>query len=203
MGFSPSPLRPVTFGRSAGTSAAVYSYRAKLGSGTMSVETKKLVLPEAPGHLTGPVKAWSQPVVIPTYPPQPPDVNPMFLEKRVYQGSSGKVYPLPFYNRISEEKVEQSWDALHIENQYIRVMVLPQLGGRIHVAMDKTNGYDFIYRQNVIKPALVGLSGPWPAAASSSTGPSTTAPAPSCRSTRTSNSIPTARARSGSASTTR
>ena len=40
-------------------------------------------------------------------------------------------------------------------------MILPEIGGRIHVAQDKTNGYDFIYRQNVIKPALVGLAGPW------------------------------------------
>jgi tetratricopeptide (TPR) repeat protein len=40
-------------------------------------------------------------------------------------------------------------------------MVLPEIGGRIHVGMDKTNGYDFFYRQNVIKPALVGLAGPW------------------------------------------
>ena len=40
-------------------------------------------------------------------------------------------------------------------------MILPELGGRIHVARDKTNGYDLIYRQDVIKPALVGLAGPW------------------------------------------
>ena len=39
-------------------------------------------------------------------------------------------------------------------------MVLPEIGGRIHVGLDKTNGYDFFYRQNVIKPALVGLAGP-------------------------------------------
>jgi len=53
------------------------------------------------------------------------------------------------------------WDAVHIENQYLRLMILPQLGGRIHVGRDKTNGYDFFYRQDVIKPALVGLAGPW------------------------------------------
>lgn len=100
-------------------------------------------------------------VVIPTYNTLPPDKNPMFLEKRVYQGSSGKVYPLPFYDRISEEKVERSWDAVHLENQFLKVMILPEIGGRIHIGQDKTNGYDFFYRQNVIKPALVGLAGPW------------------------------------------
>jgi len=100
-------------------------------------------------------------VVFPTYLPAPADKNPMFLEKRVYQGSSGKVYPLPFTDRIALQKTDYAWDAVHLENDFIRVMILPQLGGRIHVGQDKTNGYDFFYRQNVIKPALVGLAGPW------------------------------------------
>ncbi len=99
--------------------------------------------------------------MIPTYEPAAADKNPMFLEKRVYQGSSGRVYPLPIVDRISETKVEKTWEAVHIENEFVRVMVLPELGGRIHVGMDKTNQYDFFYRQNVIKPALVGLAGPW------------------------------------------
>jgi tetratricopeptide (TPR) repeat protein len=120
-----------------------------------------LQLPEAPAHLTGPVKAWRQPVSIETYTPQAPTPNPMFLETRVYQGSSGRVYPLPFFDRIATEPVPRLWDALHIENDFIRVMVLPELGGRIHIGYDKIAGYDFFYRQNVIKPALVGLAGPW------------------------------------------
>ncbi len=99
--------------------------------------------------------------VIPTYLPAPPDRHPMFLEKRVYQGSSGKVYPLPFTDRIAETKTDRAWKAIWLENDYLRLMVLPEIGGRIHVAHDKTNGYDFIYRQTVIKPALVGLAGPW------------------------------------------
>ncbi len=100
-------------------------------------------------------------VIIPTYRPFPGDKNPMFLEKRVYQGSSGQVYPLPFTNRIAEESVAQAWDAIVLENEFVEIMILPQIGGRIHAARDKTNGYDFFYRQEVIKPALVGLAGPW------------------------------------------
>src|SRR5215475_10440406 len=92
-------------------------------------------------------------VVIPTYMPAAPDKNPMFLEKRVYQGSSGKVYPLPFTDRVAEKPVQRHWKAVWIENAFLRVMVLPELGGRIHVMQDKTNGYDLIYRQSVIKPA--------------------------------------------------
>ncbi len=100
-------------------------------------------------------------VAIPTYMPALPDKNPMFLEKRVYQGSSGKVYPLPFTDRIAEKPVDRKWRAVWLENEFLRVMILPELGGRIHAILDKTNGYDLIYNQKVIKPALVGLAGPW------------------------------------------
>ena len=107
------------------------------------------------------VRAWEEKVVIPTYPVQPADPNPMFLEKRVYQGSSGRVYPNPFTDRVSDEKTDREYQAVFLENEYLRLMILPEIGGRIHIGQDKTNGYDFFYRQNVIKPALVGLLGPW------------------------------------------
>ena len=76
----------------------------------------------------GPVKAWSQAVIIPTY-ARAPDKNPMFLEKRVYQGSSGAVYPLPYIDRISDTKADRAWEAIHLENEFIRLMILPELGG--------------------------------------------------------------------------
>ena len=107
------------------------------------------------------VQAWEDSVVIPTYPAPAPDRNPMFLDKRVYQGSSGKVYPNPFTDRLSDYRVDKEYKAVHLENEYVRLMILPEVGGRIHIGQDKTNGYDFFYRQNVIKPALVGLLGPW------------------------------------------
>jgi len=107
------------------------------------------------------VRAWEDQVVIPTYPEQAPDKNPMFFEKRVYQGSSGKVYPNPITDRVSNERSEKAYKAVFLENEYVYLMMLPDIGGRIHIGQDKTNGYDFFYRQNVIKPALVGLLGPW------------------------------------------
>ena len=109
----------------------------------------------------GKVSAQAGTLILPTYLPAPPDRNPMFLEKRVYQGSSGRVYPLPFTDRIAEQPVDREWKAVWIENEYLRVLVLPEIGGRIHAILDKTNGYDLIYHQRVIKPALVGLAGPW------------------------------------------
>ena len=125
------------------------------------IQCFKLQLPDAPESEDGPVKAWEQPVTMRTWRPAQPDPNPLFLEKRVYQGSSGRVYPLPVIDRIETEPHEHVWKAVHLENEYVRFMVLPEIGGRIHVGLDKTNGYDFFYRQNVIKPALVGLAGPW------------------------------------------
>ena len=116
---------------------------------------------EAPASQKGPVKAWSQPLVLPTYEPAQAERNPMFLEKRVFQGSSGRVYPLPFIDRIESDPVDREWTAVYIENEHLLVIVLPELGGRIYAAIDKANGYDIIYRNHVIKPALVGLAGPW------------------------------------------
>lgn len=121
----------------------------------------KLELPQAPASECGPVKAWTQPVEMLTYQPANPDPNPLFLEKRVYQGSSGKVYPLPVIDYVETQPEMHSWQAVHLENEFLRLMVMPEIGGRIHVGLDKRTGYDFFYRQNVIKPALVGLAGPW------------------------------------------
>ncbi len=107
------------------------------------------------------VSAWEQTVVMPSYPAPPPDPNPMFLDRRVNQGASGRVYPNPFTDRVSDRKVDRSYRAVFLENEYLRLMLFPELGGRIQAATDKTNQYDFVYRQHVIKPALIGLFGSW------------------------------------------
>ncbi|MEG0902492.1 MAG: DUF5107 domain-containing protein, partial [Clostridia bacterium] len=106
-------------------------------------------------------EVWTEQITLPTYGIGKPDKNPMFLEKRVYQGSSGKVYPLPVVDKILDEKRDQTYQAVCLENDYLRVIILPELGGRIQRAYDKTNDYDFVYYNEVIKPALVGLTGPW------------------------------------------
>ena len=113
------------------------------------------------GRESGPVHCWEERVAIPTYPVQEADPNPMFFEKRVYQGSTGRVYPNPITDRVALEKVDATYKAVFLENEFIQLMILPEIGGRIHAGHDKTNGYDFFYRQHVIKPALVGLFGPW------------------------------------------
>jgi tetratricopeptide (TPR) repeat protein len=107
------------------------------------------------------VHAWRERITIPTYEAGQPDANPVFLEKRVYQGSSGAVYPYPVVESISDEKVARDYDAVWLENEYLKIMILPELGGRVQMALDKTNDYHFVYYNRVIKPALVGLAGPW------------------------------------------
>ncbi|NCC90464.1 MAG: DUF5107 domain-containing protein, partial [Spirochaetia bacterium] len=96
------------------------------------------------------VSCWTEMVTIPTYGVGKPEKNPMFFEKRVYQGSSGKVYPHQVIESISDEKEDVVYEAVFLENDYLRIMILPQLGGRIQRAYDKTIGYDFVYYNEVI-----------------------------------------------------
>lgn len=110
---------------------------------------------------TNSVRAWHERISIPTYEAGQPDPNPFFLEKRVYQGSSGAVYPYPVVESVSNQKAPRDYDTIFLENEYLKIMILPELGGRVQMALDKTNDYHFVYYNRVIKPALVGLAGPW------------------------------------------
>ena len=107
------------------------------------------------------VDIWQEKIIFPTYGTGAPDKNPMFFENRVYQGSSGVVYPNPVIEKIADEKTDKEYTALFLENKYLKIMILPEIGGRVHMAYDKIAGRHFIYYNQVIKPALVGLCGPW------------------------------------------
>ncbi|MGM9738203.1 MAG: DUF5107 domain-containing protein [Candidatus Cryptobacteroides sp.] len=106
-------------------------------------------------------KVWEEIVTIPTYGAGQPEKNPMFLENRVYQGSSGVVYPYPVIEKIEDTCEDRKYNAVFLENEYIKVMILPELGGRVQMAYDKIKQRHFVYYNSVIKPALVGLVGPW------------------------------------------
>ncbi|MDR0894414.1 MAG: DUF5107 domain-containing protein [Prevotellaceae bacterium] len=109
----------------------------------------------------GIVRAWEETVQLPTYETGTPEKNPIFLEKRVYQGSSGAVYPYQVIESVADEKHDRPYRAFFLENEYLKVMILPELGGRIQMAYDKVRSRHFVYYNQVIKPALVGLTGPW------------------------------------------
>ena len=103
-----------------------------------------------------------EPMVIPTYAPPEADIVPMFAETRVHQGTTGNPYPNRVVQQITHDKtIDKEYTVVRLENDYIRVIVLPELGGRIFEAYDKVNGYNFLYRQHVIKPAMIGAYGTW------------------------------------------
>ncbi|MDI1248451.1 MAG: DUF5107 domain-containing protein [Lacunisphaera sp.] len=99
--------------------------------------------------------------VIPTYQSGAPDPNPMFYFGRMSQGAEGRVYPYPLYNNLTDRKADQTYRLVYLENEYVKIGIAPGIGGRLFSALDKTNGYDYVYRQHVIKPALIGLIGAW------------------------------------------
>lgn len=109
----------------------------------------------------GAVKVWQETLSLPTWTTGEQDPNPMFLERRVYQGSSGAVYPYGVIDTLTGRREMRDYQAVWLENDFIRVMLLPELGGRIHRAYDKVMQRDFVYYNEVVKPALVGLVGPW------------------------------------------
>ena len=128
----------------------------------MNVKHNKVTAPSLTARAGGEsVKAWREIVTIPTYEIGKAEKNPIFLEKRVYQGSSGVVYPYPVIESIANEPTPHEWKVVFLENEYIKVMVMPELGGRIQMAYDKIKQRHFVYYNHVIKPALVGLTGPW------------------------------------------
>jgi tetratricopeptide (TPR) repeat protein len=100
-------------------------------------------------------------IVLPTYLAGEPERNPMFYFGRASQGAEGRVYPYPLYDTLTWEKVDRPYRLIYLENEHLRIGVLPEIGGRLFEGVDKSNGYHFIYRQHVIKPALIGLIGAW------------------------------------------
>jgi tetratricopeptide (TPR) repeat protein len=107
------------------------------------------------------VTARETTIILPTYEIGPAEPDPIFYSGRAYQGAKGPVYPYPLLDKLTDVKRDRTYRILYLENEYVRIGVLPEIGGRIFEAVDKTNGYDFVYRQHVIKPALIGMLGAW------------------------------------------
>ncbi|RPH46051.1 MAG: DUF5107 domain-containing protein, partial [Planctomycetota bacterium] len=115
----------------------------------------------APGTPGTGARIWEQDVTLPTYRVDAAGKNPRFYFGRAYQGAQGRVYPYRMQERLTEERLDKTYKAVFLENEYVRTSILPEIGGRIFTALDKTDGYDFIYRQTVVKPALIGMLGAW------------------------------------------
>jgi Domain of unknown function (DUF5107) len=111
--------------------------------------------------VTGQVKISEQTWVLPTYKVNPPDKNPMFFKGESYQGASKYIYPYALNDMISNDKSNQPWKALILENEYIKLCVTPEIGGKLYYGTDKTNNYNFIYKNDVVKPSNIGMTGAW------------------------------------------
>jgi hypothetical protein len=107
------------------------------------------------------VKISEQEWTIPTYSVSPPDKNPMFFKNESYQGASKVIYPYGLNDVIANEKSDHEWKTLILENEYIKLCVTPDIGGKLYYGTDKTNGYNFIYKNGAVKPSNIGMLGAW------------------------------------------
>jgi tetratricopeptide (TPR) repeat protein len=112
-------------------------------------------------NLDAQVKMSEEKWVLPTYKVSPPDKNPMFFKGESYQGASKYIYPYGMNDVISNEKSDQAWKALILENEYIKLCVTPEIGGKLYYGTDKTNGSNFLYKNNVVRPSNIGMLGAW------------------------------------------
>jgi tetratricopeptide (TPR) repeat protein len=107
------------------------------------------------------VKLSEESWVLPTYPVAPPEKAPIFFTGESYQGASKFIYPLKLNDIISNEKTDQAWKALILENEYIKLCITPEIGGKLYYATDKSTNYNFIYKNDVVKPGNIGMTGAW------------------------------------------
>ena len=107
------------------------------------------------------VKAYEGKITLPTYLLDPPEQAPVFERDWSYQRARRSVYPYPLNDNMTRNRQEVTYDCLYMENEYIEMCVIPEFGGRLMYAIDKTNGYDIFYHNTVVKPANVGMTGAW------------------------------------------
>lgn len=111
---------------------------------------------------TSSVQAAIETMIIPTYVPPGPEELPMYSEFRQHQGSTGYAYPNKVTTRVEREVLtDREYEVVRLENDYIRLIIVPELGGRVLEGYDKTTDYHFLYRHTRIKPVLVGTYGSW------------------------------------------
>lgn len=113
------------------------------------------------GARNGEVKMREGTITLPAYRVNAPEKAPLFERDFAYQRAKRGVYPYAMNDNPTDEKIDTTYRALFLENDYLEVCVLPDIGGRLFYATDKTNGYEIFYRQHVIKPANVGMLGAW------------------------------------------
>ena len=100
----------------------------------------------------GAVTLTEQIVEMPTYPFSDPDPVPAVAERR---------YPYFRYDGSTPDSEPMAWNTVVLENENVRVTLVPGIGGKVWGAMDKRTGVDFIYHNHVVKFRDVAMRGPW------------------------------------------
>jgi tetratricopeptide (TPR) repeat protein len=113
-------------------------------------------LAAAPGAA---VRVWQDSMELPTYAERAPNPNPPFDLFSLTRFN----YPYTLREALSDRPSPQRWRALHLENEYLRVTVLPDAGGHLYSCVDKVSGRDLFYANPSIKKALIGYRGAWAA----------------------------------------
>jgi tetratricopeptide (TPR) repeat protein len=72
-----------------------------------------------------------------------------------------RLYPYHSFLGYSKDAVPQEWKVVLLENDFIEVFVLPEVGGKVWGARVKESGHEFIYRNEVMKFRNIALRGPW------------------------------------------
>jgi Tfp pilus assembly protein PilF len=72
-----------------------------------------------------------------------------------------KIYPYFRFDGYTNVPVNKEWKVVELENDYIKVMVLPEIGGKIWTAIEKSSNKPFIYYNEVVKFRDVAMRGPW------------------------------------------
>ncbi len=101
------------------------------------------------------VRVWEGSITLPTY-PWTDDVNPRFFAQE-----NSIIYPYNMQDDLSSEKVDRTYRALFLENEYLKVTCIPELGGRIHSVLDKSTNEEMFHTNKVIKPGLIAMRGAW------------------------------------------
>jgi tetratricopeptide (TPR) repeat protein len=113
------------------------------------------------GYAQSEVTLTEETVTMPTYIVAPADNNPIFFRNEAFQGAERHYYPLKMNDQYTGERVERGHKTLVLGNRYIELGVTPDIGGKLYYATDKTNGYNFVYKNNVVRPSNIGMTGAW------------------------------------------
>jgi hypothetical protein len=71
------------------------------------------------------------------------------------------IYPYYRFDGFTDKPIQKEWKVVEMENDYIKLVILPEVGGKIWSATEKSTGKDFIYNNHVVKFRDIAMRGPW------------------------------------------